>query len=73
MKLEKLAAIPLKVTEILAGKAGLKTPPPIPPSLPGVWRQDLRLDVSRAERELGIVWTSLDAGLASAAALYRKP
>lgn len=73
MKLEKLAAIPLKVAEIAAGKAKLKLPlpPPIPPSLPGVWRQEIKLDVRRAERELGLVWTPLEVGLAAAAAQYR--
>jgi nucleoside-diphosphate-sugar epimerase len=74
MKLEKLAAIPLKIAEIAAGKAKLKLalPPPIPPSLTGVWRQEIKLDVRRAERELGMVWTSLDAGLRDAAAPYKR-
>lgn len=66
-KLEKLAAIPLKVAEILAQKAKLKLalPPPIPPSMPGLWRQEIRLDPRRAEQELGLRWKPLAEGLRS--------
>jgi hypothetical protein len=70
LKIEsKLLAPPLKICEILAGKAGLAglTPPPIPPSLVRVWRHDIRLSPVRAQAELGIVWRDLSAGLAETA------
>jgi nucleoside-diphosphate-sugar epimerase len=63
LKLEKLAAIPLKLAE----KATHRLPPPIPPSLIRFWRQDATLDPTRASTELGVRWTPLDAGLADAA------
>ena len=74
LQFEKLAAIPLKAAELIASKARLelRLPPPMPSSLLATWRQELRLDVRRAERDLGLVWTSLDTGLAKAAAVYRK-
>ncbi len=66
----KLVAAPLKILEILAGKAGLARliPPPIPPSLVRTWRHEIRLSPARAEAELGIVWRDLAAGLAETAA-----
>lgn len=70
LKIEsKLVAPPLKVAEILAGKAGLArlVPPPIPPSLVRTWRHDIRLSPVRAEAELGIAWRDLDQGLAETA------
>lgn len=66
----KLVAPPLKIAEILAGKIGLArlVPPPIPPSLVRLWRQPITLSQARAERELGLVWRDLGAGLAETAA-----
>lgn len=74
MKIEKLAAIPLKIAEIVAKKAKLNgsLPPPIPPSLPGLWRQELRLDVTRAEQILGMEWRPLGDALKQTAAAYRS-
>lgn len=67
LKIEtRLLAPALKIAEIAAGKAGLRSitvPPPIPPSLARLWRQEIRLDVTRAEQGLEIVWTPLAEGL----------
>lgn len=63
----KLLAIPLKLLE----KAGGRFPPAIPPSLARLWRQDLRLDSSRASADLQLAWTPLAAGMAEAAATSR--
>jgi len=71
LKIEgKVLAPPLKIAEILAGKAGFAhlVPPPIPPSLIRLWRQEVRLSSVRAEQELGIAWRPLRAGLAETAA-----
>jgi nucleoside-diphosphate-sugar epimerase len=70
LKLEtKLLAPPLKIAELVAARVSrtASLPPPIPPSLARLWRQDIRLNSDRATRELGMLWTSLDAGLAEAA------
>jgi len=66
----KLLAPPLKIAEILAGKAGLArlVPPPVPPSLLRLWRQEIHLSSALAEAELGIAWRDLGAGLAETAA-----
>jgi nucleoside-diphosphate-sugar epimerase len=71
MKIEtKLLAIPLKVGEIALGKIGLASawPPAIPPSLLDLCRQEIRLDVTRAESALGLRWTPLEEGLRQTAA-----
>lgn len=74
----KVLAAPLKILEILAGRLGLSSlalpliPPPIPPSLARLWRQEIRLDPAKAERELGLGWTPLDQGLAETAAWCRS-
>lgn len=60
-------AIPLKLAEKLTGRL----PPPIPPSLARLWRQDIRLDPTRASVALGVQWTPLAVGLAEAAAWLR--
>lgn len=74
LKLEKLAAIPLKVAEIAAAKARLRValPPPIPPSLLRLWRQEIQLDVRRAEQVLDLHWRALDAELQRTAESYRQ-
>jgi len=66
----KLLAPPLKVAEILAGRAGLArlVPPPVPPSLVRLWRQEIRLSSARAERELNLAWRDLPPALAETAA-----
>lgn len=57
----------LKVAAVVARRlpAARKTELPVrlPPSLLRLWRQDIRLDTSRAERELDVRWTSLEQGL----------
>ncbi|KKB65363.1 capsular biosynthesis protein [Robbsia andropogonis] len=65
MKFEtKLLAPALKLAEIAGRKAGIHhLPPALPPSLARLWQQDIRLDVQRAEEELGLSWTSLQTAL----------
>jgi nucleoside-diphosphate-sugar epimerase len=66
----KMLAPPLKIAEILgrAGKFDIRRlPPPIPPSLLRLMRQEIRLDTRRAEAELGLRWKDLDAALAETA------
>jgi len=64
----KALAPPLKVIEIVAGKAlprlARHLPPPIPPSLVRLFAQDIRMKAEAAERALGIAWTPLEQGLA---------
>ncbi len=64
----KLIAPPLKILEIFARKLspGLlpRLPEAIPPSLLGLWRQRIQLDVSKAESLLEMKWTPLSAALA---------
>lgn len=66
LKIEKLAAYPLKVMEILGRKARLRLPDPIPPSLLRTFRQDITLDHRRADAELGFRRTAPDEALAAA-------
>lgn len=69
----RLQALPLKAAERLARACGMPAaslPPAIPPSLPRLCRQDIRLDVGRAETRLGLRWTPLDDGLRAAAAAF---
>ncbi|HTH97686.1 MAG TPA: NAD-dependent epimerase/dehydratase family protein [Stellaceae bacterium] len=71
LKIEtKFKAPPLKIAEILARKAKLNIslPEPIPPSLLRLFRQDIRLVPTKAERDLGLAWTDLDQALAAIAA-----
>ncbi|CCG42671.1 NAD-dependent epimerase/dehydratase family protein [Magnetospirillum molischianum] len=69
MRLEtKLFAPPLKLLERIAARAGLdpnRLPPAIPPSLARLWRQEIQLDSTAAERVLGLRWSGLDQGLAA--------
>jgi 2-alkyl-3-oxoalkanoate reductase len=70
----RVLAPPLKLAELAAGSLGLRRlqlPPAIPPSLLRLCRQEIILDVSRAERRLGMHWTSLQDGLKQAAQSYR--
>jgi 2-alkyl-3-oxoalkanoate reductase len=67
----KALAIPLKVSEIGCKALGAQPswlPPAIPPSLLQVCRQEIRLDVSKAERVLGMSWTPMEVGVKNAAA-----
>lgn len=72
----KVLAAPLKALEIAAHAAGLgalSPAPPIPPSLLGLMRQEIKLNCTRAQRILG--WTSrpLDDGLRESAAWFGRP
>jgi len=60
LKLEKAAAIPLKLAE----QVTRALPPPIPPSLLRFWAQNVTLDSTAATDRLGVRWTPLAAGLA---------
>jgi nucleoside-diphosphate-sugar epimerase len=70
----RLLAPGLKVAGMLAGRLrlGSLVPEPIPPSLARLWQQEIHLVSTRAERELGIAWTSLEQGLASTVAGLRR-
>lgn len=62
----KLLAPGLKIAELTLGRVGALRrliPDPIPPSLGRLWAQEIRLDSSRAERELGVRWTPLEKGI----------
>ena len=61
--------------QILSARAGLRSmrlPEAIPPSLLRLCQQDIRLDIHAAERGLQLSWTTLEAGLAAAAAWCRQ-
>ncbi len=67
----KLLAPPLKIAEIAGRRLGSRAPrlpEPIPPSLLGLWRQDIRLATGKAHAELGLRLEPLDAGLRATAA-----
>lgn len=67
----KLLAPVLKIAEIAAQRARIgagRLPPPLPPSLARLWRQEIRLDVARVERVLGMTWTPMEQGLRATAA-----
>ena len=70
----KALAIPLKAAEIALRPLGLgaKLPPPIPPSLLSLMRQEIQLDSTRALQMLG--WSSrpLNQAIAETAAWYRQ-
>jgi 2-alkyl-3-oxoalkanoate reductase len=74
LRMEQLVvAPPVKVAEILAQARGMKWRPPMPisPSLVRLFGQPLRMDVSKAERVLGMKWKPLDDGLRESAAWLR--
>lgn len=65
-----LAGPPLKIAERLlrlAGRRAVRLPDPLPPGLLRLWSQEIRLDSSRAGRELGLGWTSYRDTLRSSA------
>ena len=72
LKLEtKIAAIPLKVIELVAQRLGITArfvPEAIPPSFLTLCSQEITLTVTKAETRLGLQWTPLAAGLKQAAA-----
>jgi nucleoside-diphosphate-sugar epimerase len=66
----RLLAPPLKIAELAAERLGLKRvriPPAVPPSFRQLCSQEIRLNVDRAERTLGMTWTPLPLGLAATA------
>jgi len=67
-------AVPLKALELAARAAGLPalSPPPIPPSLLRLARQEIRLDCRRAARVLDWTCRSREAALADAAAGWHR-
>jgi nucleoside-diphosphate-sugar epimerase len=70
----KLLAPPLKIAELIGTKMGMAVgsmPEALPPSLLRLFRQDLRLDVTRAEEVLGQSWTPFERGVQMAADWYR--
>lgn len=74
LQLERAMSVPLKALELAARAAGrrrARLPAPMPPSLLASFAQDLRLDVRRAERELGLRWRALGPALAETAAEHR--
>jgi nucleoside-diphosphate-sugar epimerase len=70
----KLLGPPLKVAQILAGKARLRVrlPDPLPPGLLGVFERHLHLRGELAERELGLQWTPYARVLAQGAAWFNS-
>ena len=71
----RIAAIPLKVAELAATRLKLsaaRLPQPIPPSLLGLWRQEIRLSMDKTSRELGLIGKPLAEGLRETAAFYRR-
>lgn len=70
LKIEgKALAIPLKLAEIAAGRAGVGhlVPPALPGALLGLFRQDIQLDHRRADAMLGFARSEPGAALADAA------
>lgn len=71
LKFEALVkGVPLKVAERVMSRLKLDTsglPPGIPPSLLGLWRQQIELDSSAATRDLGVRWTPYADTLAHSA------
>jgi len=74
LKIEKLLAIPLKIGEIAAGRAGMGRliPDPVPGSLMGLWRQDIQLDHRKADAYLGFARTPPAEAIAMAAAWFKS-
>ena len=71
----RLMAPVLKATELAFKAARLpaaSVPPPVSPSLLALCRQEITLDVGRAQQLLGLQWTSTSQGLEHAAAWCRE-
>jgi nucleoside-diphosphate-sugar epimerase len=78
LKIEsKLWAPPQKIAEILVQRLAPKfahlLPAPIPPSLIGLFSQEIRMKVVAAEKALDLRWTPLEEGLQRTAARYSRP
>jgi len=54
------------------GRLRWRVPPPIPPSLLKLMQQEIKLDVRRAEAQLGLRWIPLDVGLNDTAGWYLR-
>jgi nucleoside-diphosphate-sugar epimerase len=65
-----LLAPPLKIAELASRRLRFRWRPPVPirPWFVRLCGQALRLDVGKAERDLGLRWTPLDQGLRESAA-----
>jgi nucleoside-diphosphate-sugar epimerase len=75
LKIEKKLAIPLKLAELGLGSSmanRLHLPAPITSSMMSVFNQRIGLDVTNAERVLGMQWTPITTGLQSAAQWVRS-
>jgi 2-alkyl-3-oxoalkanoate reductase len=71
----KLVAPPLKVLEILLGRLHLGRswlPEPIPPSILSLWRQEIRLSMSKTTRTLGLVCKPLPEGIRETAEAFNR-
>ncbi len=69
-----LAGPPLHIAtklRALAGGRGPQLPPPLPPGLLNLMRQQLRLDARDAERDLDLAWTPYPRALHQGAAAWR--
>jgi 2-alkyl-3-oxoalkanoate reductase len=71
LKIEtKVLAIPLKIAELLAQRAGLRASPlplAIPPSFIRLCEQEVQLDATSVESKLAMQWTQLAEGLSKTA------
>lgn len=69
LRIEARMAIPLKIAEMALGEsnaARLRIPVPMSPSMIRTFNQRILLDVSEAEKHLGMQWTPLQNGLKAA-------
>jgi nucleoside-diphosphate-sugar epimerase len=72
----KLLGPPLKIGEILLKKVRIRAPwwpEPIPPSVLGVWQQDIVLDAEKTSRILGLDWTPVEEGIQRSAEWFKRP
>ena len=70
----RIAAPALRLAQLAVGVTGLhrlRVPPPIPPSLLSLCRQEIDLSVVRVEQVLRARWTPLQQGLSLTAECYR--
>jgi nucleoside-diphosphate-sugar epimerase len=69
-----VAAPPLKLAQLLLKRLGMSAalPDPMPPGLPRLWKQHLRLDSSAAAQKLGLDWTPYAESLQSSASWFLK-
>ena len=69
---EGLAAYPLRAAGMVGRRARIGTPDAIPPSLLGLFRQEIALDHRRADAALGFARTAPAAALAEAAGWFLR-